>query len=130
MSIHNRDHDGLQRLANLNIHLAAQSQHHRRHILCHLHTLFQVLVDQSLVANWEFGQVNRCDLLTSGSRDQVTEQLVCIERRDRSHQLGDRFQTGVQRLIGGQLIGRHASTPETAAVQTHIPVTQIVVYEI
>ena len=73
MSVYNRNHYRMQRLANLDIHLAAKSQYHRRNILSHLHTLFQILVDLRLVVNREIGQVYGLNVLTSRNSDQVQE---------------------------------------------------------
>ena len=58
---------------------------------------------------------------------QIAVQPIGIEGREGSHQQSHRLQAFVQGLISGKFIGAHLAGPETAAVQTHIPVRQVVV---
>ena len=60
---------------------------------------------------------------------KILIQLVSIERCKRSQQLGDCHQTSIKCLISRELILTHLLTPETFAVQTNEPVTQVVVDE-
>ncbi len=61
----------------------------------------------------------------SGSH-KVDKELVGVEWRIWSHKAGYRHQAGVEGLICSQFVGRHPSTPETLAVEAHIPVGEIV----
>ena len=130
MGIHYRNHQRVQRLTNLDIHLSAQCQHHGRDLLSDLHLLLQLLVDLRLIAYREVCEVYALHLLTASHRDQIQEELIGIEGCDRCHQLSHCLQAGVQRLVSRELILRHATAPETTTVQAHIPVTQVVVHEI
>ena len=128
--IYHRNHDTLQRLTNLDVDLTTQSQYHRSHILCHLHTSFQFCINQVFIGYRELGKVNRYYLVTSGHCNQIHVQTVCIERSNRCHQLSYRFQASVQGLVSRQLISWHGTTPETFTVQAHVPVTQVIVYKV
>ena len=61
---------------------------------------------------------------------QIAPQAVGKERCYRSHQFADSQQALIKSLIGSQLVGVHFSAPETFAVETYIPVRQIVDDEI
>ena len=128
--VYHRNHDTLQRLTHLDVHLTAQSQYHRSNILCHLHTGFQFRIDQAFVGYRELGKVYRNHLVASGHANQVHIQTVGIERSNRCHQFGYGLQASVECLISRQLIGRHGTAPETFTVQTHVPVTQVIVYKV
>ena len=58
---------------------------------------------------------------------QVLIQLVGIERSEGSQQTGNGHQTGVECVVGRALVVAHILTPETFAVQTNIPVRQVIV---
>ena len=119
-----RNHDGLQRLTHLDVHLTTQRQHHRGNLLGHLHTSLEVLVDQTLVSYGEAIQMNRVLLTT-----QILIQLVGIERSKRSQQLSYRHQASIERIVSRTLVVAHFLTPETFAVQTDIPVREVVIDE-
>ena len=74
--------------------------------------------------------MHRFGALASGHGDQVAIETIGIERCDGRHQLGHCLQTGVERLISRQLIGCHATAPETSAIEPHVPVAQVVVDEV
>ena len=126
---HHRHHDHCQRLTHFQVGLAAQSEHHRRDVLSHLHLLLKRLVDYAFVGNREVGQVNRCRLAGS-SGGQVGVQTVGKERRYGSNQQSHRLQTCEQSLISRQFVVVHLAAPETLAVEAHIPVAQVVAHEI
>ena len=128
--IYHRNHDTLQRLAYLDIHFAAQCQYHRCNILCHLHAGFQFLVYHFFLIFREFGKMDRNYIVASCCCNQVSIQPVCIERRYRSHQFGNCFETSVQCLISRQFILCKFTTPETFTIQANIPVGQIIIHKI
>ena len=68
--------------------------------------------------------------ISSGCRSKVCIEPIGIERRNRSHELGNCFEASIKRLICRQFIFRHRSTPEAFTVQPNIPVTEIVIYKI
>ena len=78
----------------------------------------------------EVCQMHRHDLVATRHAYQIHVEHVCIEGGDGSHQLGYRLQTGVECLIGRELVSSHAAAPEAFAVQTDIPVGKVVVHEI
>ena len=125
-----RNHDALQRLAHLDVHLTAQGQYHGSNILSHPHTGFQFLVYQTFVRFGEVRQVYRYHMVTFRHLNQVHIQAVGIERSNRSHQFRHRFQTSVQSLVSRQFVLRHRASPETFPVQAHIPVAQVIVYKV
>ncbi len=118
------NHDLCQRLTHLDVDLAAQCQNHARNLLCHRHAGLEVDVDTLLVGLGEALQVNRLQLAA-----EVVVELIGIEGSERCEQTGHRGEAGVERLIGGALVGAHLLTPETLAVEAHIPVAQVVVDE-
>ena len=77
--IDGRNHNSLQRLTHLDIHLATQGKHHRGNLLSHLHAGLQVLVDLSLISYRELVEMYRIELTA-----QILVKLVCIERCKRS----------------------------------------------
>ena len=130
MFVDGRDEQGMQGLAHLDIHLPTQRQCHRRDVLRDLHPFLQLLIDHRLVAHGEVRQMHRFGALASRHGDQVAIETISIERCDGGHQLGHCLQTGVERLISRQLIGCHAATPETSAIEPHVPVAQVVVNKV
>ena len=54
-------------------------------------------------------------------------EFVGIEWSKRSQEFRHRHQAGIKRLISRKLVFTHLCAPETFTVQTHIPITQIVV---
>ena len=122
--IYGRNHNLLQWLTNLDVHLAAQCQYHRSNLLGDGHTLLQVGIDSSLISYWELIQVYALQLAA-----QVVIQLVCIEWSEWSQELSHCHQTGIESLVSTQLILAHLLTPETFTVQTNVPVREVIVYE-
>ena len=59
------------------------------------------------------------------SSNQVTVELVSIEGRNGRHQTSHRDQAAVEGLVGGELIRSHLTSPEAAAREAHIPVTEL-----
>ncbi len=68
-------------------------------------------------------------LVAAGHRVQVAIQPLGEERRDGRDELGNRFQAGVKRLIGRNLVLTLTALPETATTQAHVPVAQPFVNE-
>ena len=112
-------------MSNLDVHLAAQCQHHRRDALCHIHPSLQIEVDGGFVGFGIEVEVHAVLLAT-----EVFVELVGIERCKWRKQLGDRHQTGVERRVGRAFVIAHILAPETLAIQSHIPVRQVVVHEL
>ena len=61
---------------------------------------------------------------------EVVEELVCIERRDRCYQSGQRLDAGIESLVGRKFVLCHATTPEALLVQTDVPVGELVYDEV
>ena len=122
--IYGRNHNLLEWLAHLDVHLAAQCQYHGGNLLGDGHALLQVVVDGCLVGYWEVVQVNALQLAT-----QVVIQLVGIEWSERSQEFGNGHQTSIERLVSAELILAHLLAPETFAVQANVPVGEVVVDE-
>ena len=61
---------------------------------------------------------------------EVEPETLGIERSYRSHKLSYCQQTGIKCLISGYLVAVVLTAPEPLAVETHIPVRQIVVDEV
>ena len=61
LSIDGRNHDGLQRLTHLDVHLTAQRQNHRRNLLGHLHAGFKVFVDLRIICHRELVEMDRVE---------------------------------------------------------------------
>ena len=74
--------------------------------------------------------MNRCLLVAATDRVQVCEDTVRDEGCKRSSQLHYGLQAGVECLVSRQLVIAHATTPETLAVKTYIPVREVLVYEL
>ena len=60
---------------------------------------------------------------------EVLVELVGIERSERCQQPCNGHQTGVQRVVSTLLVSTHFLAPETLAVQTDVPVAEVVVDE-
>jgi len=123
--IHGGNHDLLKRLSHLDIHLATQCQHHRGDLLGYCHALFQIFIDERGIGNREFLQMNRLQLSA-----QVAVKFVGIKRSEGCQQLGDSHQTGIKRVVSSYLVIAHLLAPEPFAVQSDVPVAEIVVHEI
>ena len=98
--------------------------------MCHLHADFQFLVYHFLLIFGELGKVYGNHIVASRSCNQVRIQHVGIERSNGRHQLGYSFQAGIECLECRKLVLRHTATPETFAVQTNVPVGEIVVHKL
>ena len=61
---------------------------------------------------------------------QVAEDAVHHEGCEGRRELRDGLQAGVERLVGGQLVLGHSAAPETLAVQTHVPVREVLAHEL
>ena len=69
------------------------------------------------------------DALGGGLIDAADKVLVDRFRQERHHggrRLGDGHQCGIQRHVGGYLIGLHPGGPVTLAAAAHIPVAHLV----
>ncbi len=127
--IHYRYHDALKRLADFDVHLAAQCQYHGSDVLCHLHADFQFLVYHFLLIFGELGKVYGNHIVASRSCNQVGIEHISIERSDGCHQLSHGFEACIECLECRELVLRHTTAPETFAVQADIPVGEVVVHE-
>ena len=121
--IRRRDDRLLQRLTHVLLGAFTQTENHTGGLLCQVHLTLKVEVDERFVGFRPLAQVN-------GLTYQVAIETIGIERRIRRHQLGYGLQTGVQRLIRCLLVGIHLAAPETFAVQTYVPVAQVILYEV
>ena len=61
---------------------------------------------------------------------EVKVELVGIEWSEWSKQLGNGLKAYIQSLVCREFVGAHLLTPEAFAVQSDIPVAEVVVYEI
>ena len=122
LCIYGRNHNLLEWLANLDVDLAAQCQHHGRNLLCYGHALLEVVVYGRLIGHWEHIQMYALQLAA-----KVVIQLIGIERSERREQLGYSHQAGIESLIGTELVLTHLLAPETLAVQANIPVGEVVI---
>ena len=122
--IYGRNHDLLQWLANLDVHLAAQCQYHGSNLLGDGHTLLQVGIDSSLIGYRELVEVYALQLAA-----HVVIQLVCIEWSKWCQELSHCHQAAIESLVSTQLILAHLLTPETFTVQTNVPVREVIVDE-
>ena len=122
VSIDGRNHDLLKRLAHLDVHLAAQGEHHRSDALGHLHASFEVEVDGSLIDGGELVEMHAVALAA-----EVLVELVGIEGCEGSQEFGNGHQAGVERLVGRALVVAHLLAPEAFAVESHVPVGEVVV---
>ena len=62
---------------------------------------------------------------TGALAGEVAVELVSVEGCDGRHEAGYRDQTAVERLVGGELVCGHLTSPEAAARETHVPVAQL-----
>ena len=75
------NHNGLQRLAHLQVHLAAQCECHRSDFLRHLHAVFESTVYQGFIGDREFRQMNRAI-----AKGEITVERVGVERSERRYE--------------------------------------------
>ena len=66
----------------------------------------------------------------AGSAVQVPVQTVRVKRRQRRHEPRHGVQTRVQGVVGGALVCAHFALPEPSAAQPHVPIAQVVRYEL
>ena len=118
-----------QRLAYLDVHLAAQGEHHRGDALGDGHRILQFPVYQGGVGRGESAQVYGIPVF-SAHGIQVAEQPVGHEGRKGCHEPGNGFEAGVERLVGGQFVGAHAAAPKAFAVQSYVPVGKVLADEL
>ena len=95
-----------------------------------MHTLFEGFVNNTFVVCGEFGVVHRFGVDTVGYVVEVAEHTLAEEGCDGCHQAGEGLQTGVERLVGRNLVFGVFAFPETAATQTHVPVAEVPVDEL
>ena len=115
-------HDLGQRLAHLDVDLAAQGEHHGGDFLCHVHTGLEVGVDAGLVGLRPAVEVDALQLAS-----EVVVELVAHKRGKRGEQVGHGHQASVERVISRTLVVAHVLAPEAFAVEAHIPVGEFVV---
>src|SRR5690606_10590131 len=60
---------------------------------------------------------------------QVEVKSVAEEGRDGRHELGYRYQAGVQRLVGRYFVVGVFTLPEQATAAPHIPVAEMFIYK-
>ena len=111
-----------ERLADFDVHLAAQGQYHRRNLLGHGHHLLQFTVDERGVADGEGRKMHRLVRVAAAYGVQIAEDTVGDERRERCGEHRNGFQTGVERLVGRQFVACPTAAPETFAVEAHVPI--------
>ena len=68
-------------------------------------------------------------IVSAAHRIKVGIELVGIEWSDWCHQPSHGLKTCIECLICRELVGSHLSSPETLAVEAHIPVREIVAHE-
>ncbi len=127
--VEHRNDDLLQRLAHFDRDLAAQGQHHRRELLGRGHHLLQIRVDQCRVGLGEGRQVDRFVVVTAAHGVEIAEDAVGNERCERCREQCHGLQTGVERLVGRQLVGGHLTAPEALAVEAYVPVGEVLAHE-
>ncbi len=125
MRIGHRHHDLGQRLTYPDVHLAAQSQYHGRHLLGNLHALLEVLIYQLLIIRRERRQVNRALSIASADRIEIGKDAVSIERNYRRGQQSHRLEACIERLVCRELVLVHAAAPVALAVEAHVPVREV-----
>ena len=127
LGIDSGEHDCLEWLTNINLRGLADAEHKGGNCLCQLHLTLKSRIGCSSLR--EGGKVNRFTLVTTRNSIKVEEQLVAIEWSNGCHELGNCLKTGIERLVGCQLVVIHLTAPETLAVQTNIPVGKVVAYK-
>ena len=61
---------------------------------------------------------------------EVAIESVGVERRVGCHEQGNGLQAGIKRLVSRLLVGIHLTAPETLAVQSHVPVAEVVLHKV
>ena len=62
---------------------------------------------------------------TGALAGEVAVELISVEGGDGRHEASHRDQTAVERLVGGELVRGHLTSPEAAAREAHVPVAQL-----
>ena len=119
-----------QRLAHLDIDLTTQRKNHRRELLSQRHHLLQIAINQLLVSYGERRQVYRRICVATAHCIQIAEDTIRDERRERSRQLNNGFEAGVESLVCRQLILGHTTAPETLTIQTYVPVREVLAHKL
>ena len=102
-------------------------------MLCERHTALEVEVNECLICYRPLAKVNRAPQnATSVFGDpaslahEVAVEAIGIEWCVRCHELGNRLEAGIEGVVSRLLVGIHLATPETLAVEAHVPVAQFV----
>ena len=117
------DHGFLQRLAHVLFGFLAQREDHRGSLTCQIHRAFEVFVDECLVSFGPIGEVHACAY-------EVAIEAVGIERCIGCHEQGYGLEAGIKCLVRCLLVGIHLTAPETLAVQSHVPVAEVVLHKV
>ncbi len=118
-----RDNGFLQRLTHILLSTLAQTENHRCSLLRQIHTAFQVFVYQRLIGFRPVAQMH-------GLACQVAIEAVGKEWCIGCHQLRHGLQTGVECGVCRLLVGVHLAAPEAFAIETDIPVAQVILHEV
>ena len=126
-SIDCREEKRLEWLTHDDLRVLADRKHERSDCLCECHLTFERCV--GLTCHREVGKVYAHLIVSAAHRIKVGIELVGIEWSDWSHQSSHGLKTCIECLISRELVGCHLSSPETLAVEAHIPVREIVAHE-
>ena len=94
-----------------------------------MHLLLEGGVDHALIDCGELREVYRLGATISHS-GEVAIELIGKEWRNRRNEESYGFKASVECLICRQFVGSHFSCPEALAVESHIPVAEIVADEV
>ena len=113
----------LERLTDVLLGAFAEREDGRCRLLREVHLTLERLVDEILIGFGPRAEVYRF-------AREIPVETVCIERCVRRHELRYGLKTGVEGGVCSLFVCVHLTSPETLAVQTHIPVREVVLHEI
>ena len=85
----------------------------------------KLLIDASGVGHGEAGQVDAVRCRWVCGHHQVLVHLLRNKGRQRRHELTQRHQAGVQRLVGGAFVAVVLALPEAPSTASHVPRGQL-----